>query len=134
MSNRFPISVRWPGHRADNSLPSVLRLKRSGTIPPLPHIPSWCAEKLYYFYIIFILEHILNFCISSINLQNARKLCCIHASIPQALVAVTSSTNMYQCTIKGIYLNYMQFSVINTTSVAKVWTSQSVSVGTNAIN
>ena len=46
---------------------------------------------------------------SAINLQNAHKLCCIHASIPHPLVAITSSTKMYQCTIKGIQFNYMQF-------------------------
>jgi len=112
----------------------VLRLKRNGTIPPLPHTPSWCAEKLYYFYIIFILGHILNTWLSAINLQNAYKLCCIHASIPHALVAITSSMKMYQCTINGIDFNYIQFSIINTTSVAKVWVSQIVSVETNAIN
>ena len=70
---------------------------------------------------------------SAINLQNAHKLCCIHARIPYALVAITSSMKIYQCTIKGIYLSCMQFSIINTTSVAKVWVSQSVSLGTNAI-
>jgi len=112
----------------------VMRLKRIGTIPPLPHIPSRCAEKLYYFYIIFILGHILNTWLSAINLQNAYKLCCIHASIPHALVAITSSMKMCQCTINGIYLKYMQFSILNTTSVAKVWVSQSVCVETNAIN
>ena len=47
----------------------LLWLKRSGIIPPLPHIPSWCAEKLYYFYTIFILGHILNIWIYAINLQ-----------------------------------------------------------------
>jgi hypothetical protein len=36
----FSSGVKWPGRDADHSPPSGYEVKNSGTIPPLPHVPS----------------------------------------------------------------------------------------------
>jgi hypothetical protein len=132
--NRFP--TVWGGQdiKADNSLPSSAEVKKEWNYTSTsPYSFMVCREiilRLHYIHTRTYSKY-LDFCHKS---TKAHKLCCIHASIPHAPVAITSSMKMYQCTIKGIYLNYTKFSIINTPSVAKVWVSQSVSVKTNAIS
>jgi hypothetical protein len=40
--------VKRPGLEADHSPPSSAEVKKSGSIPPLPHICSWRGEQLYH--------------------------------------------------------------------------------------
>jgi hypothetical protein len=38
--------VKRPGHETDPSLPSNVKVKNGGAIPPLPHMSSWCSDEL----------------------------------------------------------------------------------------
>jgi hypothetical protein len=44
------LRVKWQGHEADYSSPSSAEVKKSGAIPPLPHMSSLDNFTLYHFY------------------------------------------------------------------------------------
>jgi hypothetical protein len=35
------LGIKWPGHEADHSPPSIVEVKKCGAVPPLPHMSSW---------------------------------------------------------------------------------------------
>jgi hypothetical protein len=37
--------VKWLGHEADHSPLIIVKVKKSGSIHPLPHIASWCSAQ-----------------------------------------------------------------------------------------
>jgi hypothetical protein len=41
------LKVKWLGHEADHSPPASAKVKKSGSIHPLPHTPSWHSVHLY---------------------------------------------------------------------------------------
>jgi hypothetical protein len=41
------LGVKWPGHEADNSLPSSAEVKNDGATPSLPHMPSQHSASLF---------------------------------------------------------------------------------------